>query len=301
MPRILLFGAGAIGLIYAYFIDKAGADLTLVCRSNFDAVSANGVSIDSAVFGNVSFRPHTALKSCTQATESYDFLVVCCKVHPGIPELIAPAVSDRTVIVLIQNGIGTEQVYCDAFPGNTILTGAVYIPTEQVRPGHVVMGSIERLELGTYPADAGAAAKQDLDIFAELVRNGGGTVSTFEDVQEQRWLKLAVNVTWSPVCALTLLDNTNFILSSDDSIEVATKITEEIIEIARAKGYTNIDASTFNKQFGRSRQNMKKIGREPSMLGDVRAGRLVITVSCQVMQLLMIPDSWKLKQLWGMR
>lgn len=275
-PRVLLFGSGAVGLVYAYYLHKAGADLTLVCRSNFDAVSKNGVSIDSALFGAVSFRPHAVLRSCSDATEAYDFVVVCSKVFPGIPQLIAPAVSDRTVIVLIQNGIGTEQVYRDAFPDNVILTGAVYIPTEQVRPGHVVMGAMDRLELGTYPADASEAAKQDLEMFAQLMRNGGGNVSIFEDIQEKRWLKLAVNVTWSPVCALTHLDDVNFIHSSDDSIEAVAKVTEEVMAIARAKGYRTLDTSTFNKQFGRSRKNVRSVGREPSMLGDVRAGRFVI-------------------------
>lgn len=277
MPRILLFGAGGVGLVYAYILNKAGAELTLVCRSNFEAVYANGVSIDSALFGTVSFKPHTVLNSCQQADEDYDFLVVCSKVYSGIPELIAPAVSDSTVIVLIQNGIGTEQVYRDAFPGNTIVTGAVYIPAEQVRPGHVVMGGMERLELGTYPADAGEKAKQSLETFARLIREGGGTINTFEDVQEKRWLKLAINVTWNPVCALTHLDDTNFVRSSDDSIEAAEKITEEVLAIARAKGYTTLDMTTYNKLFGIKRQKLREPGREPSMLGDVRAGRCVET------------------------
>lgn len=275
MPRILLFGAGGVGLVYAYILNKAGAELTLVCRSNFDAVAAKGVSIDSALFGKIFFKPHAVLSSCEQATETYDFLVVCSKVYSGIPELIAPAVSDRTVIVLVQNGIGTEQVYRDLFTKNTIVTGAVYIPAEQVRPGHVVMGGTQRLELGTYPADAGGNAKQDLETFARLIREGGGTISTFGDVQEKRWLKLAINVTWNPVCALTHLDDTNFVRSSDDSIETAEKVTEEVLVIARAKGYTSLNMSTYSKLFGKSRQNLRKPGREPSMLGDVRAGRCV--------------------------
>lgn len=104
MPRVLLFGAGAIGLAYAYVLHKAGVELTLVCRGNFDAVSTNGISIDSAIFGQHSFRPHGVVRTCAEAPGAWDFLVVCSKVFPGIPELIAPAVSDGTTIVLIQSG-----------------------------------------------------------------------------------------------------------------------------------------------------------------------------------------------------
>lgn len=88
-------------------------------------------------------------------------------------------------------------------------------------------------------------------------------------------MTLAINATWSPLCALTLLDNTDFILSSDDSIEVAAKVTEEIISVARAKGFNEPDARTYNQQFSRSRSQVRTVGCEPSMLTDVRAGRSV--------------------------
>lgn len=36
-PKVLLFGAGSIGTIYIYILQKAGCEVTAVCRSNYEA------------------------------------------------------------------------------------------------------------------------------------------------------------------------------------------------------------------------------------------------------------------------
>lgn len=272
MPRILVFGAGAVGIFYAYVLYKSGAEVALVCRSNYDAVAANGIMLDSELFGHVTAKI-PAVRLPSDAAGDWDYIVVCSKVYPGIPEIIKPAVSAQTCLVLIQNGIETETSYREAFPNNTIITSAVYVPVEQVNPGHVVHGKIEKLELGTYPHNADASAQASLHTFAELIQRGGGTAIICKDVQEQRWLKLAINITWSPLCALTLLDDINFIRSSEPTITVANRITAEALAIAAAKGYTSLDTEKFMKQFGRAKGQLKAVGREPSMLTDVRQGR----------------------------
>lgn len=38
MTRILVFGAGAVGAIYVYTFIQAGAEVTAVCRSNYEVV-----------------------------------------------------------------------------------------------------------------------------------------------------------------------------------------------------------------------------------------------------------------------
>jgi len=38
MTRVLIFGTGGVGSVYGYILDKAGAHVTTVCRSNYIAV-----------------------------------------------------------------------------------------------------------------------------------------------------------------------------------------------------------------------------------------------------------------------
>jgi 2-dehydropantoate 2-reductase len=57
MTRILVFGAGAVGAVYVYTFIQAGAEVTAVCRSNYEVVKRDGFMMYSVRFGDVRFRP----------------------------------------------------------------------------------------------------------------------------------------------------------------------------------------------------------------------------------------------------
>lgn len=251
---------------------------TLVCRSNYEAVSSSGISINSDIFGQVSMRLPTVSqvpKSVDSRDEAWDFIVVCSKAYAGIPQLIAPAVSpSMTTIVLVQNGIGTEEAYRTAFPQNPILTSGVYIPADQTRPGHVEMGQMHRLEIGPY---AGVEACQSLQAFENMFKAGDGTATCYDEkgIQARKWFKVAFNITWNSLCSLSQLDDSNFIQSSELSMDVAEAVSAEILEIATPEGYGGLDLTAFQEQFGMSRdpKKLKPRGIVPSILVELRSGR----------------------------
>src|SRR6201746_1217303 len=134
-PRVLIFGTGSIGACYAFIISRAipASNLVTVCRSNYAAVSKNGFTINSTKWGlNQNFRP-VAVRSVTEAvaldpSAPFDFVVVCSKAIPSVPstaELISPAVSPNTTIVLVQNGIATEEPFAQLFPKNPLLSTVI--------------------------------------------------------------------------------------------------------------------------------------------------------------------------------
>ena len=128
---VLLYGLGAIGSFYAYILQKSDqVRLSVAARSNYDAVKANGLTIKSDNHGEHSFRPAAVLRSSAEAGHTFD-LVVCCNkaTNPeGTPMQIASAVEDgKTVIALMQNGVGNEDPFHEAFPKSTILSGVVGI------------------------------------------------------------------------------------------------------------------------------------------------------------------------------
>jgi ketopantoate reductase len=57
----------------------------------------------------------------------FQFIVIELKSLPdiySIPQILAPAITPfESTIVLIQNGIGNEQPFIDAFPNSSILSG----------------------------------------------------------------------------------------------------------------------------------------------------------------------------------
>ncbi|KAI9703022.1 MAG: hypothetical protein M1820_006013 [Bogoriella megaspora] len=279
MPRVLLFGAGAVGSVYAYILSRS-SQLTAVCRSNFAACSANGFRIQSSLFGSVSCHP-TVVRSVSDAVPDgpFDYIVIASKAFPGskpsTAETVQPAVGTKTAIVLLQNGIGIEEEYQKAFPQNPIVSTVVYCPATEIESGLVRHGEIEKLEVGIYPADAREEHRKAGMDFVALIQAGNGTAVWFEDVQVQRWSKLLVNGSWNPICALSKSSDVKFMRAADGNVAFVREVMVEIMNIAQAYGYKTIDEKHLDWQLGRAKARMEGDGIEPSMLADVKLGRRI--------------------------
>ncbi|KAK3715370.1 hypothetical protein LTR37_007098 [Vermiconidia calcicola] len=276
MTKVLIFGAGAVGCVYGYILHKAGATITAVCRTNYDVVKERGIHIRSKIFGECHYNPSPTRTVAEAASNGpFDYIVVASKAFPGTAEMIREAVTpEHTAIVLAQNGIGIEEDYARLYPHDTIITGVVYLPVTQVEPGVVEMGPLERFEIGTYPAKASPAAKARTQRLSELWKAGGATAPVFDDVQPVRWVKVAINASWNPICALTLCDDANYIRSSGKSEEMVRKIMFEVGRVATAEGYPDaITDEVVARDLERPRSRLATGGKEPSMLTDVRARR----------------------------
>lgn len=277
-PKILLFGAGSVGTVYLWLLSKV-ADTTAVCRSNYDVAKRDGFIINSSIFGqNIHFRP-AVVRDCQEAASkasrtSYDYIVVCSKAIPGtVPQLIEPAVTPgKTAIVLIQNGVGIEQEYVDAFPENPIISTVVYLPATQRPLGVIKHGEVEKLQIGAFFLSASNQSARD---FTKLIQTAGGTAEFYDDVQPKRWFKLLVNASWNPICALTLSKDTDVLEASNEASGVLLAVMMEIRDIAEAYGY-NITKDEVVYQLGRAQARIPiKAGIEPSMLQDVQASRRI--------------------------
>ena len=285
-PKVLVHGSGAIGAIYIYILQQSGCSVTAVCRSNYSAVKDNGFTIDSDKFGmNLKVRPDHVVQSpseaATQGLGPFDYVIVSTKALPGqgvsTPNIIKSAVVEgRTTVVLIQNGIGIEDEYATAFPKNDLVSCVVYLPTTQVSPGHIRMGAIELLHIGTFPSnqDPSSRATQSTERLRTILANGGSNVHSHPDIQAQRWSKLLINASWNPICALSLSRDVAFLASGPLAEQLVQDVMDEVILIARAKGYGDVVTSDLAKeQLQRALERKGSPGIEPSMLVDVLNGR----------------------------
>lgn len=272
--KVLIFGTGGVGCIYGYFCHQGGAAVTAVCRSNYQVVKDHGIHIRSQIFGLAHYKPNVVRSvEDAQAQGPFDFILVCNKAFPGTSQLIRPAVQPGTTIVLAQNGIGIESEYVEVYPNNDVISGVVYLPTTQTEPGVVEMGFEQRFEIGTFPAEASATAKTKIRQLVDLWTAGGGCCSSFDDIQPRRWVKVAVNACYNPICALTLCDDANFFRSSPNAAATVAKVMEEVGRIAKAAGYDVVTEKLIQETVEGSRGRMATGGIETSMLTDIRNKR----------------------------
>jgi len=233
--KILIVGTGALGSFYGALLSKAGADVSVVCRSDYPTVKQNGFQIKSDELGNWTFKPSQVLKSTAEYKDQADYIILCTKVIPEIDcvELIKPAVDSETRITLIQNGVEIEQPLVKAFPDNEIISGLAFVCCNRIAPGlthHIAYG---KLTLGQVN-QAGQASISSQHL-ADLINKAGIESKVSEQILTDRWLKCLWNAPFNPLSVLSGGLSTADILSTQEVL--IRKIMQEVMHIAHACGH----------------------------------------------------------------
>jgi len=280
-PRILFFGTGAVGAGYLCVLSRKipAENIVAVCRSNYDAAAQHGLKMNSTLWGNISCKPHVVHSvdeaAALDSSNVFDYIIITSKAIPASPstaQVIQPAVSERTSIVLLQNGIAIEDEYARLYPENPLISTVVYFPATQVSPAVIDHYELETLLVGTYPADAPAWHKEAARDLVQLVTDCSATAKLHEDVQPQRWAKLLINASLNPICALSRSRDLQFLQSGEEAEQLMRDIMTEIVAVAQACGHNNLTPDSVDNGMERVK-NRKPPGVEPSMMADALAGR----------------------------
>lgn len=233
--HILIVGAGAVGCFYASKLHQTHHSrpilVSLVCRSNYSAIASNGVTLNTHSFGDYHFTPHKVFPSIPDAGKSgieWDHVVVTTKALPDVTNDahdIRPVVKrgvEGSCIVLIQNGVGIEEVHRVEYGENPIVSAVTVISAEQVRHGVIRQNRWTRITMGTYTN--GQAKPNSLLSDSTLLDKLTTTTDThirnlvewftatgIKDaefapelsLQQTRWHKLCINASMNPSSVLS--------------------------------------------------------------------------------------------------
>ncbi|EFQ33959.1 2-dehydropantoate 2-reductase [Colletotrichum graminicola M1.001] len=271
---VLLYGLGAIGSFYAFILSRAPhVRLTVVARSNYDAVKENGITLYSENHGEHTIRPYKVLRNAAEAESKFDYIICAHKAiaQNAVPAQIAPAVDeDKSTIVIIQNGVGNEVSFRQAFPHTTIISCVTWTGAAQPQPGLIKHTKSEDMQIGLYKNDADQGVEQQrLTEFASLLTKGKTVFQVVPDVQVQRWEKVVWNAAWNSLTTLTLLDTHSWLSSSPEAKPMTQCLMREVIDVAKACNVP-IGYDLTDKLIGKI-LDMHPIGS--SMQNDFKAGR----------------------------
>ncbi|WP_432741934.1 2-dehydropantoate 2-reductase [Methylobacter sp. G7] len=233
MIKVLVIGAGAIGAFYGALLAKVGAEVSVVCRSDYDQVKQHGFVIDSHPLGRWNFTPAQVLKNAADFEGAADYILLCTKVIPALDRvaLLRPAVTENTAIVFIQNGVEIERELQDAFPNNEVVSGLAFICCNRVGPGEIVHLAYGRLALGNLPNGVSPKTAQLCELFRQSGIDGNAT----ENIVTGRWQKCAWNAPFNPLSVLSGGLPTLDILQTQESF--VRSIMQEVCNIAAASGH----------------------------------------------------------------
>lgn len=238
--KILVVGTGAIGGFYGALLAKAGAEVSVVSRSDYDTVVNHGYTIQSETLGNWTFSPDQIVRTAAEYKHIPDFIILCTKVIPEInrAELIKPAVQKQTSIVFIQNGIDIEPELATAFPNNELISGLAFICCNRTAPGVIKHLAYGKLSLGHLPNTPQSEKIQHL---SHLIQQSGIEALVSDDIIGSRWLKCLWNASFNPLSVLSDGLSTKEIIENQEPL--IRTIMQEVSSIADAAGHRLPDDS----------------------------------------------------------
>ncbi|KAI0547989.1 2-dehydropantoate 2-reductase [Xylaria curta] len=302
--HVLFVGAGAVGCFYASRLHHPANNVltSLTARSNYKAIASSGVSLKTRSFGDYVFHPHAVFPSVSAAAvptssdrrssgrDGWDYVIVTTKALPDRTDdaaMIAPLVSPRTCIVLIQNGVGVEAPYRERFPQNPIVSAVTIVSAEQISQGVIRQNRWTRISLGPYTHGLGAAkasgheelaarGQECMERLAHWWTELGGIrdVETHTELELQtiRWHKLCINAAFNSTAVLSGgRGNADQLTDSELRSHVAAVMAEIWDAAPAVLGAPFPDTLATPERIIRS--NERNAGAKPSMLLDWEAGR----------------------------
>ncbi len=239
--NIAMIGSGAAGSVFAAYLKKGGATLTLVDRyqAHMDRCRETGLTFVSPA-GEELLTGFQTAKSASEI-DIQDIVILMVKATQTealIPDL-RHCVGPETAVVSLQNGLGNDELLGRYFTPGQVLYGFGTIGTELPEPGKCVSkpesGVIMRF---------GAVCESDLSRrageYLEACFNAGGCSAVFEkDIRPFVWKKAISNSGYNTLSALLRLKVGDF-LELDEGVELIKSVWAEGCAVCRAVTGTDL-------------------------------------------------------------
>jgi 2-dehydropantoate 2-reductase len=263
--RIAIVGSGAIGTYYGGKLAAGGNDVRFLVRSGFDEVRKRGLHImgpdEDLRLGQVN-----CYRSTTEMGVS-DVVLVAIKTtsNSDLIELIPPILSDQTLLLTLQNGLGNEEFLAKHFGAERVLAGLCFICLRRSAPGTVKRYDYGHINLGEYERKP----SQRTHALASEFRRCGIDCSVVENLALERWRKLVWNIPFNGLSIAAGGIDTAAILADPDLHNSTCRLMDEVISGANQCGLP-LEKSAAGDQLRRT-QTMGNY--KPSTLLDFEAGK----------------------------
>ena len=233
--RILIFGAGPLGSLFAAKLKQGGHDVALLARGKREEdLRQYGVVLKGWATGEVTT---TQLKIVSQLrpNDDYDIVFVLMRKNQAI-EILPSLAANKKIrsIVLLMNNAAGPQVFFDALGAERVLLGfpgaagyfedntVVYVTATYERPTNVIIGDVE------------CSMKDNLQQVIHVLEKAPYFKVTIEK-QMDSWLKYHVALLFPTLAPALYLCNTNNyrMAKTPDAIILAIRGIRESFHVLR--------------------------------------------------------------------
>ena len=239
--RYGVVGVGAIGGYYGSKLAHSGQEVHFLSHSDYQYVKEHGMQVDSC---DGSFHlDHVNVYQHPEEMPKCDVVIVGLKTTNNhlLPSLLPPLLHERSVVVLIQNGIGVEADVQQLFPNVPLIAGLAFICSAKTEPGRVNHQCYGSINLANYSC-------KDESLFNSILKD-----FTNADIQaasatydEARWKKAVWNMPFNGM-TVALNTRTDLLLKNPATRQLIRDLMMEVVGASRALGISGVDEAFVEK------------------------------------------------------
>ena len=245
--KYAVVGTGALGGFYGGMLAHAGNDVHFLFHHDYDFVRKNGLRVDS-VSGDFHLQNINAYNRTDQMPKC-DVVFVCLKTTSNeiLKEILPPLLHAKTCVILVQNGLKTEENLAASFPDLSIAGAMAFICSNKVGEGHIAHLDYGKITIGSFQWENRELLEQVCNDFiaARVPAEFSG------NLKESRWRKLVWNIPYNGLCVV-LNTTTEQLMSHSKTFELVRDLMAEVIDAAGACG-VQIDAGFVGEMLDSTR------------------------------------------------
>jgi 2-dehydropantoate 2-reductase len=221
--RTFILGAGAIGSIIGALLSKKN-NVTLVGnRTHMEAVESRGLSVSGDVDETFQLQVDTQIQEIPQKT--LIFLTTKAYDSKSAMRGISKLLKEDTVVLVLQNGLGNEEVVKRVLRGKAkVLRGVTNIAAEFFKAGRVKYWKGETFIENDIASEEIADALNACGLKTILCTN----------IKDRIWGKVAVNSVVNPLTAIFRVRNHEILTQT--LAPVRHQILNECVDVGKAEG-----------------------------------------------------------------
>ncbi len=225
--NILMVGAGAVGGFFGAHLAKHHANVSFLLRpKTLAAVRDRGLTIRSTAG---SFTVHPPAASDPRELPRPDLVILSNKAYDldEVLDQLEPVLSDRTVILTLQNGVDIEDRIIRVLDRDQVVGGVAFIYSKIVEPGvieHYKRGGVTIGELMGNQSDR-------VQAIAELFKQAALPCRLSDDIRRTKWEKMCWNCVFNPL-TVVIDDRVAKAIDDPDMLRVLHGIVAEVAAVA---------------------------------------------------------------------
>lgn len=232
--HFVVIGAGNMGCVYGANLARAGRQVSLVdvWVEHVQAIETRGLRMEGL---------HGSFTARVQATvdparvRNADVALICVNAYhtAAAAATAVETLSPDGFVVPLQNGLGNVETLVQELGETRVLPGLTFHSGDLVRPGQVTHTN----QGPTYLGELDGSQSERLLALRDVLAAADMNPVLESDIMATIWQKVVLNCAINAICAITDL-RPGHISEVPELDEFQTRIVEEVLALARARGIT---------------------------------------------------------------